>query len=174
MVSLKEPKQLIIDENSVLFFTRHMRYVEFPSDISRVREYSASIIAHVPDVYSDSELLEQQICELLKNAVKHGNKNDIRKKVNVWFRFTPLRAHLIVEDEGDGFEAIEQWNAFNRQREEYLLSGNFEKIMEYSSFKTAKSDDEDAGNALFAALEYWNGGVVFNEKRNTIAVLRYL
>ena len=32
------------------------------------------------------------------------------------------------------------------------------------------SDDNDGGNALFAALEYWNGGFVFGDKRNSIAM----
>ncbi|HOX32282.1 MAG TPA: ATP-binding protein, partial [Spirochaetales bacterium] len=27
-------------------------------------------------------------------------------------------------------------------------------------------------NALFAALEYWNGGFVFNQKRNCVAMLK--
>ncbi len=42
----------------------------------------------------------------------------------------------------------------------------------YVSYRTAKSDDHDSGNAMFAAVEYWNGGVVFNNKKNCIAVLK--
>ena len=30
----------------------------------------------------------------------------------------------------------------------------------------------DGGNAMFAATEYWNRGLVFNERRNGIAVYR--
>ncbi len=34
------------------------------------------------------------------------------------------------------------------------------------------SDEHDGGSALFAAVEFWNGGVVFNAKRNCMAVLK--
>mgnify|MGYP006052180869 FL=1 len=40
------------------------------------------------------------------------------------------------------------------------------------SFKTKESDSQDGGNALFAALEYWNGGFVYNGKRNAVAMLK--
>jgi len=33
-----------------------------------------------------------------------------------------------------------------------------------------KSDEVDGGNALFAALEYWDGGFVYNDKRNGVAM----
>ena len=49
---------------------------------------------------------------------------------------------------------------------------NFEELSGYVSFKTHKSDDQDGGNALFAALEYWNGGFVYNGKRNGVAMLK--
>ncbi len=38
------------------------------------------------------------------------------------------------------------------------------------SYRTEKSDENDGGNAMFAAVEYWNEGVVFTSKGNTIAV----
>jgi hypothetical protein len=38
------------------------------------------------------------------------------------------------------------------------------------AWKTENSDRFDGGNAMFAALEYWDSGVVYSEKRNTVAV----
>ncbi len=35
-----------------------------------------------------------------------------------------------------------------------------------------KSDDRDGGHDLFAELEYWNGGFVYNGKRNGVAMLK--
>ena len=49
---------------------------------------------------------------------------------------------------------------------------NFEDLSNFVSFKTQKSDDSDGGNALFAALEYWNGGFVYNGKKNGVAMLK--
>ena len=42
----------------------------------------------------------------------------------------------------------------------------------YVAYTTPESDEYDGGNALFAAVEYWDGGVVFSEKRNKVAVLK--
>ena len=75
-------------------------------------------------------------------------------------------------DEGEGFKDLEKWNEFNRKRLECLHTSDFESLTNYVSFRTMKSDEQDGGNALFAALEYWNGGFVYNGKRNGVAMLK--
>jgi hypothetical protein len=124
-----------------------------------------------PDI-KEINLLEQQISEIIKNAVKHGNKCDPEKKVRVWFSFSPEHAHLIVEDEGEGFQDLERWNDFNRKRQSALEGNDFEALSDFVSFRGEKADDNDGGNALFAALEYWNGGFVFNSRRNCVSMLK--
>ena len=47
---------------------------------------------------------------------------------------------------------------------------DFEGMADYISYRTENSVDEDGGNALFAAVEYWNEGLVYNESRNAVAV----
>jgi len=42
--------------------------------------------------------------ELLRNAVKHGNKNDSQKKVTVNLSLQDKQLFLEIEDEGCGFE----------------------------------------------------------------------
>lgn len=44
------------------------------------------------------------VSELVTNAVVHGNKNDLRKKVKTSFRADPTRVEVTVEDEGGGFD----------------------------------------------------------------------
>lgn len=61
---------------------------------------------------------------------------------------------------------------FNKKRLECLHNSNFEELSNYVSFRTKKSDDQDGGNALFATLEYWNGGFVYNDKKNGVAMLK--
>ena len=97
---------------------------------------------------------------------------DINKKVTVWYSFSPTHAHVIVQDEGEGFKDLEKWNEFNRKRLSCLHANNYEELANYVSFKTKESDAQDGGNALFAALEYWNGGFVYNGKRNAVAMLK--
>ena len=77
-----------------------------------------------------------------------------------------------MQDEGEGFKDLEKWNEFNRKRLEILSKQDYEGLADYVSFRTQKSDDNDGGNALFAALEYWNGGFVYNNKRNAVAMLK--
>jgi len=167
-----EIKLLKVDENSKLFDKTGMFYKEFDSDFRQIRYYTLLIVQKAPAEIKEINLLEQQISEIIKNAVKHGNKCDIKKKVKVWYYFSTEKAHLIVEDEGEGFKELEKWNEFNKKRISCFLNQNFEEMEKYVSFRTAESDDHDSGNAMFAAVEYWNGGVVFNKKKNCIAVLK--
>lgn len=169
---LNEIKEIKVDENSPLFDKSALLYKEFPSDYRQIRYFTLLIVQSAPLEIKEINLLEQQISEIIKNAVKHGNKCNPEKKVRVWYSFSPTHAHIIVEDEGDGFKDLEKWNDFNRKRLEALAEQNFEALGEFVSFRTSKSDDTDGGNALFAALEYWNGGFVYNTRRNAVAMTK--
>lgn len=165
-------KEILIDSNHKLFNKDNMYYREFNSDLKQIRLYTLLIIQSAPPEIPKLKLLEQQISELIANAIKHGNKKDKNKKVKVWYLLNNKCAHLIIEDEGDGFQEIEKWNLFNKKRNEYYDNKNFDKMKNYVSYRTENSDNSDGGNALFAALEYWNGGVVFNDARNAVAVYK--
>ncbi|MGP1594797.1 MAG: ATP-binding protein [Treponema sp.] len=165
-------KELRVDGNDPLFDKTGMLYKEFPSDFRQIRYFTLLIVQSAPLEIKGINLLEQQISEIIKNAVKHGNKCDPSKKVKVWYDFSQEHAHLIIEDEGPGFTDLEKWNEFNKKRLDFLHKQDFTSLESYVSFRTAESDDYDGGNALFAALEYWNGGFVFGEKKNSIAMLK--
>ncbi|MGP1588053.1 MAG: ATP-binding protein [Treponemataceae bacterium] len=165
-------KELRSDDKDPLFDKTNMLYKEFESDFRQIRYYTLLIVQSAPLEIKEINLLEQQISEVIKNAVKHGNGCDKNKKVKVWYSFSPNHAHIIVEDEGEGFKDMEQWNEFNRKRIKCLHESNFEELANFVSFRTKSSDDQDGGNALFAALEFWNGGFVYNGKRNGVAMLK--
>ena len=169
MEQIKESRS---DENDALFDRTNMFFKEFPSDYRQIRYFTLLIVQSAPLEIKEINLLEQQISEVIKNAVKHGNDCDINKKVRVWYSFSPTHAHLIVEDEGEGFKDMEKWNEFNRKRLDCLHNQNYEELANFVSFRTNRSDDQDGGNALFAALEYWDGGFVYNGKRNGVAMLK--
>ena len=169
---MEQLKELRSDENDPLFDKTNRLYKEFPSDFRQIRYFTLLIVQSAPLEIKEINLLEQQISEVIKNAVKHGNECDINKKVKVWYSFSPTHAHIIVQDEGEGFKDLEKWNEFNRNRLQCLHEQNFEDLSNFVSFKTQKSDDSDGGNALFAALEYWNGGFVYNGKKNGVAMLK--
>jgi hypothetical protein len=161
---------ILITGNHELLSRNGMQYAVFPSDYLQIRYYTLMLVQRTRPKTDERLLLEQQVSEIIKNAVKHGNGCNPSKLVKVWYQFTATEARLIVEDEGQGFADIEKWNIFNRKRQEYIDKGDYEGLMSYVSWRTKKSDKYDGGNALFAALEYWDLGVVYTERRNTIAV----
>jgi hypothetical protein len=169
---MEEIRDIAIDDDSPLFDTKGMFHREFPSDYRQIRYFTLLVVQKAPPEIKEINLLEQQVSEILKNAVKHGNKCDTNKKVRAWFVFNDDSARLVVEDEGEGFKDLERWNTFHRKRTQCFQEQDFEAMAEYISFRTERSDDHDGGNALFAAVEYWNGGVVYNKKRNRIALLK--
>jgi hypothetical protein len=165
-------KEILVDSNHKLFNKDNMFYKEFNSDIRQIRFYTLLIIQNVPNELNNLRLLEQQICELITNAIKHGNKKNINKKVKVWYSFTNRSAHLIIEDEGEGFKNLEEWNIFNKERNKHYKNNNIDKMKDYLSYRTENSDENDGGNALFAAVEYWDGGMIFNDAKNAVAVYK--
>lgn len=167
---MEEFRTIEVDDNSELFDTTGMFYKEFPSDERQIRYFTLLILQKAPPEIREVNLLDQQIGELIRNAVKHGNKGDKNKKVSVWYAFTSTNARVIVQDEGEGFQNLETWKEFHRKRSEAFYNQDFDELEKYLSYRTEKSDDMDGGNALFAAVEYWNDGVVFNKKKNRIAV----
>jgi len=163
-----------IQQNSEhhLLKTKGMYHKDFNLDLKKVRYLSQIIVQKAPKEIREINLLEQQISEIIKNAVRHGNKNNPNKKVKIWFSFSTNHAHLIVEDEGEGFGNIDEWNDFFRRKQEAFERQDFDEMLKYVSYRTAESTEEDGGNALFAAVEFWNKGVVFNDKGNAVAVKR--
>jgi Osmosensitive K+ channel histidine kinase len=165
-------RKLIVDDRNELFDAQGMRYLEFSSDFSRIREYASTVLAECPEAFKEGNLLEQQLSEIIKNGIKHGNRCDPGKKLRVWFDLRK-RARFIVEDEGEGFTTLDDWNVFFARRQTALYEQDFEAFLSLASYRGPASDDTDGGNSLIAALEYWNGGMIYNGKRNKVGVVRW-
>ncbi|MBN2510845.1 MAG: ATP-binding protein [Spirochaetales bacterium] len=165
-------KQIIIDDTHPLLQPDNMYYKKFNIDLSQARRLANLISQKSPVELREFNILEQQICEIIKNAVKHGNKNNPEKSIDVWFEFSESHARLIVQDEGSGFQDIEKWNEFYRNKISCYRSHDYEKMMDYLRFTTLSSDETDGGNAMCAAVEYWNEGVVYSASRNKVGVMR--
>ncbi len=165
-------RKLIVDEGNELFDAQGMRYAEFASDFDRVRDYAALILESCPPAFREGNLLEQQLSEIIKNGIKHGNRRDSAKRLRVWYDLRK-RARFIVEDEGEGFTGLDNWNEFYRKRQTSLHEEDFDGFLTLASWRGPGSDDEDGGNSLIAALEYWNGGMIYNGRRNKVGVVRW-
>ncbi|MDR2143749.1 MAG: ATP-binding protein [Treponema sp.] len=165
-------RKLIVDENNELFDAQGMKYIELSSDFSKIREYSARVLEYCPKEFLEGNLLEQQLSEIIKNGIKHGNKNNSSKKIKIWYDLRN-RVRFIVEDEGEGFGRLEEWNDFYRRRQEALYDNNFDLFLEMASYRCPERDEYDGGNSLIAALEFWNGGMIYNEAKNKVGVVRW-
>jgi serine/threonine-protein kinase RsbW len=165
-------RKLIVDERNELFDAQGMRYVEFPSDFSRIREFTSLVLAECPEAFQEGNLLEQQLSEIIKNGIKHGNRNDPAKRLRVWYDLRK-RARFIVEDQGEGFALLDEWNEFFRKRQTALFEEDFDAFLDLASYRGPSSDETDGGNSLIAALEYWNGGMIFNGAKNKVGVVRW-
>jgi hypothetical protein len=165
-------RKLIVDEDNELFDALGMKYTEFPSVFSKIREYSAAVLEQCPEEFLEGNLLQQQLAEILTNGIKHGNKCSPGKKIKIWYDFRK-RVRFIIEDEGEGFNELEDWNEFYRKRQEALHAGDFETFLKLASYRGKHSDENDGGNSLIAALEYWNGGMIYNLAKNKVGVVRW-
>ncbi|MDR1931308.1 MAG: ATP-binding protein [Spirochaetales bacterium] len=165
-------RKLIVDENNELFDAQGMKYIALKSDFSRIREYSAKILEHCPKQFLEGNLLEQQLSEIIKNGIKHGNKCDASKTLKVWYDLRN-RARFIIEDEGGGFKRLEEWNNFYRRRQEALYNNDFDLFLRLAAYRGPESDEFDGGSSLIAALEFWNGGMIYNEAKNKVGVVRW-
>jgi len=161
-------RKLLVDDRNELFDAQGMRLVEFPSDFGRIREYAAKVLSDCPESFREGNLLEQQLSEIIKNGIR----SDPSKKLRVWYDLRK-RARFIVEDEGEGFSELDAWNEFYRKRQEALFAEDFDAFLSMASYRGPKSDDTDGGNSLVAALEYWNGGMIYNSSRNKVGVVRW-
>ena len=80
---MEELKELKADGNDPLFDKTNMLYKEFPSNFRQIRYFTLLIVQSAPLEIKEINLLEQQISEVIKNAVKHGNNCDLNKKVHI-------------------------------------------------------------------------------------------
>lgn len=165
-------RKLLVDDRNELFDAQGMRFMEVPSHFGKIREYTQQVLSDCPEHFLEGNLLEQQLSEIIKNGIKHGNASNPDKKLRIWYDFRK-RVRFIVEDEGAGFVQLDDWNDFFARRQLALFNQDFDKFLRFASYRGPESDENDGGNSLIAALEYWNGGMIYNRKKNKVGVVRW-
>lgn len=163
---------LLMDDGNELFDTTGMRLVEFCSDYNQIRFYSLILTQFLPEEMRFDRLMEQQISEIVKNAIKHGNRGNILKKIRIWYE-CEKKVRFIIEDQGAGMDNLDEWNDFNRRRRKALKANDMEQMLSLLAYKGSKSEENDGGNSLFAGLEFWDEGMLYSGKRNKLAVVKY-
>ena len=85
--------------------------VEFPSGLYKVKSVVKEVIGFLEHNFpyaSERDLCDLRLvyCELLYNAVIHGNKNDSGKYVRLYVEIIENTVYSRVSDEGTGFDHI--------------------------------------------------------------------
>jgi len=80
----------------------------------------------------------------------------------------------VVQDEGEGFKEIEKWNEFNQKRLQAIENQSLDELLSYAQWKGKNSTPEDGGNSLFAALEYWDTGLIYRASRNIVGAAKFI
>jgi serine/threonine-protein kinase RsbW len=163
---------LLVDDENALFDTQGMNYIEFCSDYNQIRFYSLILTQFLPPELRLDRLMEQQVSEIVKNAIKHGNRGNILKRIRIWYECGD-RVRYIIEDEGPGMENLDEWNHFNRRRRKALRENDMEQMLSLLAYKGSRSEEHDGGNSLFAGLEFWDEGMLYNARRNKLVVVKY-
>ncbi len=163
----------IVSDTDEIWDVKDMKYIEFNSDITKLREYTNELLQNEKTDYVNDMIFRLQVSEFIKNGIRHGNKLQKEKKVKVWYKLTQDYTKFIFEDEGDGFKNVAKWNEFNKKRLEYLMKQDITNALKYAVFRTEESIENDGGNFLFSAMEYWDSGLILNTKKNKIYVMRY-
>jgi len=81
--------------------------IAIPSDFQAAREVEQRILSEVArHGYSKSATFAIRLAveEGLSNAIKHGNRGESRRKVNVTYDVSDERVLIVIADEGDGFD----------------------------------------------------------------------
>ena len=62
-----------------------------------------------------SHWIGMAVREAVANAIKHGNKLDVRKKVNATFELQGMALEITISDEGEGFDPAKVSDPLNPQ-----------------------------------------------------------
>lgn len=80
--------------------------VSIPSDFAASRELQRRILDAVNRAGYNTQnafAIKLALEEAMINAIKHGNRLDMKKHVHVEYTITPQQVEIIIEDEGSGF-----------------------------------------------------------------------
>lgn len=87
-----------------------MKKLVFPSSMAEALKVQQTLIGAAEKLgYSEHSLFAIRLAldEALSNAVRHGNKNDVRKRVTVEYQVSDEEIRVSICDEGRGFKPAE-------------------------------------------------------------------
>jgi len=130
------------DDNGSFTHVHEKIEFELPSDLALmngVLEFLQERVAKLGLIRPERSNLFIALDEAFVNAVKHGNKNDLKKLVKITAELSPKEASFTVEDQGEGFNVHEipdpcdPENLFRSSGRGVLLIYNIMDEVEYNA-----------------------------------------
>ncbi|NLD98824.1 MAG: SpoIIE family protein phosphatase [Fibrobacter sp.] len=148
-VELGNTESLLVDSGFTREDEPNIRILNSSAEIERT---CAAILKEMDKSGFKDKIIKQfKICifEMLTNALIHGNRGDVSKKVMVFYKITPFSATISVKDEGAGFD-------YNNIPDPLLPENRM----------------KDHGRGIFLIRHYLDE-VTFNDKGNRIMGRKY-
>lgn len=118
--------------------TYKMKINSNPSELQEPRQWLISQLSEFDYSQEDIFAIRLALEEAFYNAVKHGNKMDISKKVDINFTVKPNEVEMIMSDSGGGFNPnavpdcrLEQ-NLYKTEGRGLLLIRSYMDVVEYN------------------------------------------
>lgn len=89
------------------------------------------------------------IDEAIRNALIHGNKRDVNKRIFLTYSISPIKLEISVEDQGEGFDV------------QSVISG-----------LTAHDKTETGGRGILLMKNFMDK-VIFNKKGNKVTLIKF-
>jgi serine/threonine-protein kinase RsbW len=115
---------------------------QIPSKTGAGQSLVEEVVRHLEEQHWDQhEIFSVQLAmeEALVNAVKHGNRMDLSKKVHVKCRMSADRLRVEITDEGEGFDPNQVPDPTDPEQLELphgrgiMLMRNFMSLVEYNA-----------------------------------------
>ena len=129
-----------------------LREIEVRTDLVDAKKPEAHILNDVEKCgFSEDAVFGIKLAleEAMTNAVRHGNRYDVNKKIRVRYAVTPRRVVIMVADEGPGFMPE---HVPDCTQAEYLERPNGRGLMLIRAYMTHVSYNE-AGNEVCMVKE---------------------
>src|SRR5207249_839241 len=132
-----------------------------PDNTERAGDVFDALIATTSFTDKDQVALSSSFREALGNAAEHGNHHDARKKVRVLYLRDEEKICFVVTDEGDGFDHAQ-----------FLVRAATVSPLDHTRARRA-NEARPGGLGVFIMKKTCDG-IVFNDKGNSIFLMKFL
>jgi len=130
--------------------------------VSRLKSFMVNLNTGLPK--EKMELIGFAFSEMLENAIEHGNKNDLNKKISI--AFTKFSKFILyrIRDNGDGFDFTNMAHS--------VKSLEFTDII--STLEQRESQGMRPGGMGIFTTKCIMDEVLYNEKCNEVVLVKYI